>query len=103
MQLKYGKQGGVLRVALSGELDQHAAAPLREKLDALIAEGADRIEFDMGGVNFMDSAGVGVILGRYRNIRRRGGSFCVSGAKGSVDKVLRMSGVYSLCTERGGK
>ncbi|MBR0135490.1 MAG: STAS domain-containing protein, partial [Clostridia bacterium] len=58
---------------------------------------------DMEGVGFMDSAGIGVILGRYRRLSARRGSMNVVNARKNVERILRMSGVYKLCTERSGK
>lgn len=97
------RAGGKLFVSLSGEIDQHSADELRSKLDRLIDDPAvKRIEFELGGVSLMDSAGIGVILGRYRRLIERGGSMDVTGAQRSVEKVLRISGVYKLCS-KGGK
>lgn len=104
MRLSKRKQNGVLVVRPSGELDQHSADVLRSQLDAALAEpDVVRIEFDMSGVTFMDSAGVGVLLGRYRLISKKGGSMGVYGASKSVERILRMSGVYTIASERSCK
>lgn len=104
MQLKLIKQGEVLTAKLSGELDQHSADRVREALEtALDDEYVKRLVFDMEGVGFMDSAGIGVILGRYRRLSARCGSMNVVNARKNVERILRMSGVYKLCTERSGK
>ncbi|MBO4563053.1 MAG: anti-sigma factor antagonist [Clostridia bacterium] len=95
------KKGGVLTAKLSGELDQHSAAKVRRELDeALRDPGIRRIEFDLAGLTFMDSSGIGVILGRYRTVSRRGGSMGIANAADNVERILRMSGVYTLTTER---
>ena len=100
MQLMYRRAGGTLTVFLSGELDQHSAAAVRTELEKILDdESLRRIVFDMGGVTFMDSSGIGVILGRYRRIAPRGGSMNILNAKKNIERVLRMSGVYKLCTE----
>ncbi len=104
MKLKIQRQGRTVRAALFGELDQHSAEQVRDELDELLRDaGIIRMEFDLGGVTFMDSAGIGVILGRYKTLAARGGSMDVKNAGGSVEKVLRMSGVYTLVTERSAK
>lgn len=104
MRLKKSKQNGILTVRPSGELDQHSASALRSELDAaLSAPDVKRIEFDMSGVTFMDSAGIGVLLGRYRLISNKGGSMGVYGASRSVERILRMSGIYTIATERSPK
>ena len=104
MRLDCKRSGTTLIARLTGELDQHSAEGVRKELDRLISDPkVERIVFDLNDLEFMDSAGIGVILGRYRRISRRGGSFCVVNARGGVEKLLRISGVYSLCGERGGK
>ena len=54
------------------------------------------LTLDLSGVTFMDSAGLGVILGRYRILSMRGGHLTVSGMSGAIDKIFRMSGVYAI-------
>ena len=56
-----------LCVMLTGELDHHASEQLRDKLDDMITRKKyRRVVFDMGGVSFMDSSGIGILLGRYK-------------------------------------
>ena len=50
----------------------------------------------MTGVTFMDSAGLGVVLGRYKTLSSRGGKMIVSGVRTSIDRIFRMSGLYAL-------
>ncbi len=101
MNVTLSKQGSELTARISGELDQHSAACVRERLDEAIRSGTvNRLVFDLDGLTFMDSSGVGVILGRYRELSKRRGSINVVNAQRSVERVLRMSGVYKLCTER---
>ncbi len=104
MKLKLSLKGNELNAALAGELDEHSAADVRRKLDdALRDPDITRVVFDMRSVTFMDSSGIGVILGRYRRMMERGGSMSVMNAKGGVERLLRLSGVYTLCTERSSK
>ena len=100
MQLYWKKRGRVLYAAPEGELDQHSAGDLRDKLNGLLEDTSiTRIEFELSGVTFMDSSGIGVLLGRYRMLEARGGSMDVTGASRAVDRILRMAGVYKLCTK----
>ncbi len=104
MKLKLSLKGNELNAALAGELDEHSAADVRRKLDdALRDPDITRVVFDMRSVTFMDSLGIGVILGRCRRLIERGGSMNVINAQRSVEKVLRISGVYKLCNERSGR
>ena len=100
--IREGEPGAVTAL-LTGELDEHSAPMIRRELDSLIEGGVKRIEFDMSGVTFMDSAGVGLLLGRYNKLAASGGSMGVKNAPRSIERLLRMSGVYTLCTERSGQ
>lgn len=88
--------GAVLTAALAGEIDHHAAAQLREKID----EQMDRrmpgtLILDFGGVGFMDSSGVGLILGRCRRMQATGGTLRVRGTGGQVNRMLKLAGVQT--------
>lgn len=95
--LFYEVKRGALRVRLSGELDHSAAARLRGDLDALIADtGAKQLILDLSDVSFMDSSGIGLIIGRYKRMARRGGSVAVSGSNARIDSIFNMAGLYRL-------
>lgn len=101
MKVTVKKRGRVMEVCPEGEIDQHSAGELRERLDSELEDKRiDRVEYDMKAVSFMDSSGIGVLLGRYRTISARGGTMDVKNARRNVELILRMAGVYSLCTER---
>ena len=86
-----------LIAAVSGELDHHSAEQTRNMLDTLLKDITVRdLTLDLSGVSFMDSAGLGVILGRYRILSMRGGHLTVTGMSGAIDKIFRMSGVYAI-------
>ena len=98
------REGTVVTAVLSGELDEHSAPAIRRELDGLIASGGtERLIFDLGGVTFMDSSGIGVLLGRYRRLKAAGAGMGVINANAEIERLLRMSGVYTLCTERSGR
>lgn len=91
------KKDGLLTVALSGELDHHNAAALRTRIDALLQDRSIReLVFDMRAVTFMDSSGIGIILGRYRTMSERGGGVSIQNANKYVERMLKMAGLSSL-------
>ena len=93
----YELKRGTLTVSLSGELDQRMAARVREEIDALIDDArVRRLVFDVSGLEFMDSSGIGLIIGRYKRLSRRGGSVAVADPGARIDKLFRMSGVYQV-------
>ncbi len=97
MELKGTRTGARMTVRLYGELDDHNAARIRSALEALIADPkVKELQLEMSNVTFMDSAGLGVVLGRYRSLAAKGGKLIVSGVSAPVDQIFRMSGVYAL-------
>ena len=97
MQLTITPRGDHLTAALRGELDHHSAGDLRQKIDAaLLRRGCTRLELDLSGLTFMDSSGIGLIMGRYRLLRERHGTLTVTGASPRIESLLRMAGMEKL-------
>ena len=95
--LLYEKKTNTLTVKLRGELDHSVAAGVRAELDELILDpGVRRLVFDLNGLEFMDSSGIGLIIGRYKLMARRGGSVAVRSPGRRVDRIFQMSGLYQL-------
>jgi len=90
-------------VRLIGELDHHSAVKTRAELDALLRDETIReLVLDLAGLTFMDSSGIGVIIGRYKLMTGRGGNMTIQKPGPAVDKLLRMSGVYGIVRKAGG-
>ena len=86
-----------LIIHLNGELDHHNAIGIREKADKLIERNhIKHIVFDFSGTNFMDSAGIGVIMGRYKKVIFIGGKIAVTNLNSTVDRIFRLSGLYKI-------
>ena len=97
MEFKRELLKGVMTVTLGGELDERTAREAREYLDECIKKYRfDRMILDFGGVEFMDSTGIGVLLGRYNILRSEGAELCVTRVKPQIDKVFRVSGLYQI-------
>lgn len=98
MQICTDYQDKVLYLRLSGEMDEHNAAAARLYVDRLADEHAqsEKAVIDLKEVSFMDSTGIGFLIGRYKKFRRYGIPVYVTNPSPSADKVLRMSGVYTL-------
>ena len=95
--LCYEKKKSALTVRLTGELDHSAASDIRRELDALIVQtDAKRLILDLKGLDFMDSSGIGLIIGRYKLMNRRGGSVAVCGTDARIDRIFKMAGLYQL-------
>ena len=97
MEINASKRGPRLHVKLTGELDHHSAEQTRIMLDTLLRDvTVHELVLDLSGMTFMDSAGLGVILGRFRKLSMRGGKLVVKGMNASVDRIFRMSGLYAI-------
>lgn len=96
MRISVKRQGRIATARLQGEFDLTAAPKVRDELDALIDAGTRQLVVDLKAVSFLDSSGLGVLLGRYRRLSERGGEVCLVGAQDGVRLVLEMSGVRRL-------
>ncbi|APH04533.1 anti-sigma F factor antagonist [Bacillus weihaiensis] len=87
----------VLCIRLSGELDHHAAEELREKVtETLAAKQVQHIVLNLEKLSFMDSSGLGVILGRYKQIKAMGGEMVVCAISPAVKRLFDMSGLFKI-------
>lgn len=83
---------GTLAAYLSGEIDHHAAQGLRREIDSQIdARMPELLTLDFSGVTFMDSSGVGLILGRSRRIAALGGRLSVQNPPAAVRRMLDLA------------
>lgn len=86
-----------LIVALAGELDHHSAGNVKELVEELIQNRATKnLIFDFTRLTFMDSSGIGVLVGRYKLISAMGGKVSICGASRTVDRLLTMSGIKKI-------
>lgn len=86
-----------LVVALSGELDHHTSKELKTLVEEIIKnQNVENVIFDFSNLNFMDSSGIGVIVGRYKLIKSLGGKMAITGAKNNVKRILLMSGIDKI-------
>ena len=99
MELSIAGKYRTLVVKLSGDLDHHSAGKLREKIDReLERTGAVNVAFDFGRVSFMDSSGIGLIMGRYKVVHALGGKIVIYGLSENVRRIIEMSGIDKLVT-----
>ena len=84
---------------LDGEIDHHNAAFIREEIDNEIMSskpGVLKLDFDK--VTFMDSSGIGLVMGRYRTISLYGGKLIVSNLSPQFYRIMKLSGIEKLST-----
>lgn len=97
MQLELEQVGVNLVVRLSGELDHHTSSRFRETVEAeLNKEIARNLILNLKGLTFMDSSGLGVILGRYNQVKKSGGRLVICSVSPSAKKIIELSGLPRL-------
>ena len=93
--------GESLIVELSGEIDHHNLINLRGIIDARLEQYTPRlVVLDFADVSFMDSSGIGLILGRKRIAESYGGKVTVKNASGSVEKMIQLAGLGFMITKK---
>lgn len=88
-------------IYLSGEIDHHSAREIRDGIDRLIISHRPKtFILDLEGIDFMDSSGLGLVLGRFKKIKETGGDMYIANADNRTMKILKMAGVDKLikCT-----
>lgn len=97
MYLKFDKVGDTVIAYMMGELDHHSAEEVRNKVDnRLDVEKINNLIMDFSGVTFMDSSGIGVVIGRYKKLNRNGGKISVTNVTGAVRRVFELSGMFKI-------
>lgn len=97
MNITYKRERDKLFVGLCGELDHHNAEKTRVALDSLIdEEKISSLVFDFKKLSFMDSTGIGVLLGRYKRLKDKNVVVYCQNAEGNIDKLLKLSGIYNI-------
>ncbi|MFC4599139.1 anti-sigma F factor antagonist [Cohnella hongkongensis] len=99
LQVELEQQRNILIVRLRGELDHHTADVVRFKMeDAILRGRCDHVVLSLKNLQFMDSSGLGVILGRYKLIKSRGGKMVVCDIQPSVNRLFELSGLFKILT-----
>lgn len=89
--------GHELKVKLRGEIDHHSAAAVRVSMDDMIRSRTPRrLVLDMSGVDFMDSSGLGLIMGRYTLMQSLGGEICVLDPSPATERIMSLAGMERI-------
>ena len=95
--LGYDHDTKTLTVRIAGELDQHMAEKIRNTIDSeILKKGAANLVFDMTQSSFMDSSGIGMLIGRYKLMKRLSGRVEVMGMQDNVYRIFKMSGLNQI-------
>ena len=97
MNINYVKKDKLLVVEITEEIDHHVAEKIRRKVDDEITRYMPRKTiFDFSRVTFMDSAGIGMLIGRYKMMKLIGGSLEIVNISQTVRRILEMSGISKI-------
>lgn len=95
--LKLDRHYQTITARLDGEIDHHHVRFLRAAIDRILDDSQAKILiFDLSQVDFMDSSGIGLIIGRYKRMRSQGGQVYLSGNHSRIDRILELSGLPLL-------
>ena len=97
MKIKYQSEDKLLILKIDEEIDHHSAEKIRKRTDYEIQiHIPKKVIFDFSNVTFMDSSGIGMLIGRYKLVTMFGGKISIANVKPVVKKVLEMSGVLKI-------
>ena len=98
MQLNHSMLNGCLVIRLHGEIDEYAALKLRPALDSLFSERDDfrKVMFDLSEVSFMDSTGIGLMIGRYKQLKNRKIPVFILNPSSAADRIFTMARLYEI-------
>lgn len=86
-----------LIIIFDGELDHHTAEEIRQEIDKEIDKNNSKnVIFDLSKMNFMDSSGIGVVIGRYKKVSNLGGQAAVVNVNSRVERIFKMSGLFNI-------
>ncbi len=98
MTINSKSSGDTCTFSFGGELDESVAEFARQKLDVTL-EGVkpySRVVIDLSGLSFMDSTGIGVLIGRYKKFAPNGLNFVIKNPTTTIDHILKMTGIYKI-------
>ena len=98
MKVKYNVTNNRLNIYYFGELDECTSQVVKKVTDDILIKnsGVSEVVFNLSNLSFMDSTGIGMLLGRYKKIMSMGKKAYVENPTHAVDKVFQISGMYKV-------
>ena len=92
-------EADALVLGITCEIDHHTAKRLRETIDPeILGRGAGRIVLDFSRVSFMDSSGIGLVMGRYRLLQKTGSTLSIVNLPENIYKIMKLAGIERLAS-----
>ena len=102
MKAEFEITDDILIVKLSGEVDHHGTAKIRDEIDSTYRVfGSRHMILDFSAVSFIDSSGIGMIMGRYNKVQETGGRMQICGCSEYMRSIILMSGIFTIVRECG--
>ena len=96
-QVRYEVRGEALVIRIGGEIDHHSAVAVRTGIDErLMRDRPIKVMMELSGVDFMDSSGLGLIMGRYALVKQYGGTLSVLDPSPAVLKIIKLAGMERM-------
>ena len=97
MKIKSKIYNATLYLVLSGELDEHSSGYVRSEMDrSFEKDGFNQIIIDLSELDFMDSTGIGVLIGRYNIMKKRNIPIYICNPSKHAEKIFKITGLYNL-------
>ena len=97
MLIRLKKENRILTAFLEGEIDHHNASFARHEIDSEVnSDPPEKLILDFGGVSFMDSSGIGLVMGRYKLVSSLGVQLEIASVPENIYKVMKLAGLERL-------
>ncbi len=97
MAVKFEQKDGVATAFLSGEIDHHSAKQMRQAIDDFVTQNSPKLLIlDFGGISFMDSSGIGIVMGRFKLMKSLGGGISIENTSPHIARVMKLAGLDRL-------
>ncbi len=93
---EFEQKENVLLVRLTGELDHHEAEQLKNDWQLYLREGVKHVVVNLENLHFMDSSGLGVFLGRYKEVKELNGEMVICAINYDVNRLFELSGLFKI-------
>ncbi len=104
MAVEINVKSEVVTAYLNGELDHHSANEMRLAIDTAVELNMPSLLIlDFSGITFMDSSGIGLVMGRYRNLIKSAAELQIVGASPQIYKMMKLAGIEKLAKLEGRK
>lgn len=97
--MRMNSTGEVLTVYLQGDIDHHSAKIMREEIDGAIEYNMPSLLImDFTEVSFMDSSGIGLVMGRFKLLQKSGAKLNITGLSPTLQRIMKLAGIERLAT-----